>query len=181
MFFNIIFTIFFMSVSPTQKTIFDFSDPSSTQSWRIINDGVMGGLSSSTFKWQNGGIAVFGGKVSLENNGGFASVRSAPQDFYLNDKEGVLLRIKGDGKKYKFRIRTDSNFDGVAYSVDFSTTAGIRQELRLPFHVFQPTFRGRVLQNVKPLKSEGIRQFGFLIGDKQAGDFAIEINEIAVF
>lgn len=42
--------------------------------WRIVNDTVMGGRSQSRF-YQQDGVGVFEGFLSLENYGGFASVR----------------------------------------------------------------------------------------------------------
>jgi uncharacterized surface protein with fasciclin (FAS1) repeats len=57
-------------------TLMDFADDS--QRWRIVNDDVMGGISDSRFRI-DGGKAVFTGRLSLENNGGFASVRSPPE------------------------------------------------------------------------------------------------------
>jgi hypothetical protein len=82
--------------------------------WRIINDTVMGGMSSSRFRILKG-LAVFEGQVSLENNGGFASVRSQPGNDDLSKTRGLLLRVRGDGKSYSFRLRTTEAFDGISY------------------------------------------------------------------
>lgn len=170
-----------MAANFQKKPIFDFNEPSSVRPWTIINDGVMGGLSSSSMQWREGGLAVFSGTVSLENNGGFASVRANLGTLSLTGSEGICLRVRGDGKTYKFRIRTDTNFDGVAYSKDFFAPAGEWTEIRLPFGEFQPTFRGRMLPNVGALRSEEVRQIGFLIGDKQSGKFSLEVDWIQVF
>ena len=91
--------------------IFDF-DTKNSGRWQIINDGVMGGLSQSRFKLDGNGYAIFSGNVSLENNGGFASVRTQIENMDLSDYDGALIRVKGDGKKYNLRFRTDENFDG---------------------------------------------------------------------
>ena len=170
-----------LSSDPKEITIFDFNRPASTDVWRIVNDGVMGGLSSSQLKWQEDGTAVFSGDVSLDNNGGFASVRTVPQPFDLIKKQGILLRVKGDGKTYKFRIRTDAYFDGVAYSLSFTTRRGEWTTIELPFRDFLPTFRGRVLKNIEPIESEKIHQLGFLIADKQVGHFSMEIDWIKAY
>ena len=55
----------------TPEMIVDFR--TATDSWRNIDDVVMGGLSSSEMVIEDG-VAVFRGDVSLDNNGGFASV-----------------------------------------------------------------------------------------------------------
>ena len=170
-----------MTISLQEKTLFDFSEPASVRTWNIVNDGVMGGLSSSALKWSPDGHAIFTGRVSLENYGGFASVRATPQDFMIADYTGIQLRIKGDGNKYKFRIRTNANFDGVAYTLDFTTLPDQWNTIKLPFSSFKPTFRGRTLYNVGPLQPLDIRQIGFLIGDKQEGNFALEVDWIKAY
>lgn len=176
-----ILILLLMITSHPEKTLFDFNEPNSVETWRIVNDGVMGGLSSSRMQWQAGGTARYSGHVSLENNGGFASVRTAPQDFGLTVHTGLRLRVRGDGNIYKFRIRTDDNFDGVTYSLDFTAPAGNWQEIELPFADFKPTWRGRTLPNVGPLQPADIRQLGFLISDKQQGEFALEVDWVKAF
>lgn len=175
---QILMLFLLMIANPQEKTLFDFSEPNSTQNWNIINDGVMGGLSRSTIRWSDEGVAVFSGVVSLENNGGFASVRTAPRDFQIADYKGIKLRLKGDGKTYQFRIRTDNNFDGVAHTVEFTTTDGKWSTVELPFSSFSPTFRGRTLRNVGPLAPADIRQIGFLISGKQEGSFQLMVDWI---
>jgi hypothetical protein len=162
---------------PSPLMLFDFSGPSEIE-WTTINDVVMGGVSNSTFKILSDSTALFSGSVSLENNGGFASVRTVPQLHDLRDHQGIILRIKGDGKRYSFRIRTDPDFDGIAYRTDFKTEKDKWMEIILPFSDFEPVFRGRILRNVPPLEKDTIYQFGFLIADKQTGPFALQIDWI---
>ena len=56
------------------KVLFDFAEPAAMRGWQIEDDGVMGGVSKGTFTRAPEGHAVFSGKVSLDNNGGFSSV-----------------------------------------------------------------------------------------------------------
>ena len=156
------------------KDIVDFSDPSEA-SWTIVNDGVMGGRSSSDMELTDEGTAVFSGFVSLDNNGGFASVRARFTLLDLSAFEGVVLRVRGDGRRYDLRFRMDGGFDGVAYRAEFPTTAGEWTEVRLPFEGFQPSFRGWVPPGADPLDPSRIRQMGILIGDKKEGSFQLEI------
>lgn len=72
-----------------------FDTPASTQNWQPINDGVMGGISSSQIRFDLAGHAVFEGVVSLENNGGFASVRASQLDFGGSDTVAYLLTVWG--------------------------------------------------------------------------------------
>ncbi len=146
--------------------------------WRIINDGVMGGLSDSELQILPEGVGKFKGNVSLENNGGFASTRGLLAVLPSEPFTKIKLRIKGDGKKYSFRIRTDGQYDGVSYKNDFETKAGVWQEVILNLVDFKPTWRGRTLTNIPPIEPTQIRQIGFLISDKQAGGFTLLIDWI---
>lgn len=162
--------------SNPDRVLFNFTT-SSEGNWQIVNDGVMGGVSTSRFEITNG-TAFFRGEVSLENNGGFASVRTAPTRFELSEASAFVLRVRGDGHRYKFTARMDSRFDGPLYQSAFTTTRGTWQEVRLPLKEFAPSFRGRALSGEPPLTANRLTSIGFLISDKQAGPFELEIDWI---
>ena len=61
------------------KMIFDFGIPGELDAWYVLNDTVMGGRSQSRIVAAAEGTVAFAGVVSLENYGGFASVRTTPQ------------------------------------------------------------------------------------------------------
>jgi monofunctional biosynthetic peptidoglycan transglycosylase len=157
------------------KTLFDFSTAANTAAWQIVNDDVMGGVSTSQFQLLTNGCAVFSGVVSLENNGGFASVRSSSVKYDFGGFDAFILRVRGDGRRYKFTVRTGSGFDTPLYQCAFTTKRGEWEEHRLPFKQFVPTFRGRVLTDAPPLNPANVTSVGFLIADKQAGTFQLEI------
>jgi monofunctional biosynthetic peptidoglycan transglycosylase len=162
----------------SDKTLFDFEATTKPRSWQIVNDDVMGGVSTAQFQFGTNGVAVFSGVVSLENNGGFASVRSSPGRPNLDGCEAFVLRVRGDGRRYKLTVRTDSGFDAPLYQAAFSTKRDTWEELRLACKDFVPTFRGRVLTDVPPLDPRRIVSMGFLISDQQAGPFRLEIRSI---
>lgn len=161
------------------RAIMDFTGGGERGRWRVVNDGVMGGLSRSEFLDDGDGPGVFRGTVSLDNNGGFASVRTAPADLGLGGFDGIRLQVRGDGKRYSFRLRTDDRFDGVAWSAPFETRAGEWVTVTLPFDEFRPTWRGRTVPGTPPLDPARIRQLGLLIADRQAGPFRIDIGRIS--
>ena len=164
--------------SAPDKTLFDFQSPTNA-AWQIVNDDVMGGVSSSSFRITNG-VAVFSGEVSLENNGGFASVRSLPAQYDLGAADSFVVRVRGDGRRYKFTARMNRSLDSAIYQYAFSTKSGEWEEHRLLLKDFVASFRGRVLTDVPPLNSAKVSSVGFLISDKQAGDFQLEIAWIKV-
>ena len=167
------------SHAATDKIVYDFQNTTNTTAWQVVNDDVMGGISNSSFRLTNG-VALFQGKVSLENNGGFASVRSLPACHDLAGSDGFVVRVRGDGRSYKFTARTDPSFDSAIYQCVFTTKKGEWEEHCLPFKQFIPTFRGRVLAGEPPLDPAKVTSVGFLISDKQAGPFQLEVAWIKV-
>lgn len=145
------------------------------RNWWPVNDGVMGGVSSGGVT-QDGEILVFTGKLSLENNGGFSSVRSnVEQDISGTSK--VRMEVRGDGREYQFRIRQDNRFDGVAWRAMFTASADW-QTVEIALDEFVPVFRGRKVSRAGPVDPSAIRQIGFLLADKNAGPFRLEIRKI---
>jgi len=157
------------------KIILDFCDSQTTSTWSAIDDRIMGGQSQSQPRHiANTGLR-FSGRVSLENNGGFASIRSEPGDFNLAGYTGLRLRLRGDGKTYKLSLRTDRFFDGVSYQATITTRRNEWQEVEILFETFAPTHHGIRLTSVPPLDPAGIKSFGFFIADLQAGPFQLDI------
>jgi NADH dehydrogenase [ubiquinone] 1 alpha subcomplex assembly factor 1 len=155
-----------------------FDSPSSIQLWRPINDGVMGGVSSSVFRFDPQGFAVFEGQVSLAFGGGFASVRAMTPEFARSNFEGFSLEVWGDGKRYKLNLFTDQSFDGVAYQTEFLPPTGEWATLALPKESFVASFRGRPVAHAPALDGSRIQQVGLMIAGKQAGPFCLKIRKI---
>jgi len=165
----------------TTRVLFEFVDAAEAEQWLIVNDNVMGGMSKGEASPTEDSCLLFSGSISLENNGGFASIRSQPADFDLSGFQGIRIRVKGDGRTYQFRIRTDRNLDGIAFKHEFETVENAWIEVELPFASFVPTFRGRILRDAQPLNANDIRQLGFLLADKKSGPFNLVVDEIVAF
>ncbi len=166
-----------MNSLAAEKTLFDFHTRTNAAAWQVVSDDVMGGVSTCSFNVSNG-AAIIRGAISLENNGGFASVRSLPVRHGLAGCDTFVIRVRGDGHRYKFTARTDPSFDSAIYQIVFSTRKGEWEEHRLPMRDFVPTFRGRVLSGEPPLDPAKVTSVGFLISDKQAGPFQLEVTWI---
>lgn len=159
----------------TAQIIFDFSKSSGIEKWVIVDDVVMGGRSSGTFEMNADGHGVFTGAVSLENNGGFSSVRYKFDETFIKGATKVVLKVKGDGKKYQFRVKTNSS-DYYSYIFSFSTT-GEWQEIEIRLEDMYPTFRGRKLDQPN-FSSEHMEEIAFLIGNKKKENFQLLIDKI---
>lgn len=160
------------------ETLFLFDRPEAVSPWSAIDDRVMGGVSRSTLRFDPVGHAVFGGQVSPDNNGGFASVRASVSPPSARDIEAIELVVRGDGRRYKLNLRIDRGFDGVNYQAAFAPPAGrwIRQALALAD--FLPTWRGRAVPDAPALRGATIEQVGLMIADRQFGGFELAIQGI---
>ncbi|MDB4088779.1 CIA30 family protein [Flavobacteriales bacterium] len=161
--------------SVNSDIIFDFNKNSNIENWRIVDDVVMGGRSSGNFILNSEGHAVFKGEVSLENNGGFSSVRYNFEKQLINERTKIIIKLKGDGKKYQFRIKANSR-DYYSYIAIFSTT-GEWQEVEIPLDEMYPSFRGRKI-NQPNFSKEYIEELAFLIGNKRKENFKLLIDKI---
>jgi hypothetical protein len=165
--------------TPRRQVLVDFDNDADLAQWHAVNDVVMGGVSRSAFSLGEPGIARFAGRVSLENSGGFASVRTAPRAWDAAGAAAFVLRVRGDGRTYKLTLRTDDGFDGVQYQARFTLPAGEWREIRLPIESFAATFRGRTVPGAPLLDPGRVRALGLMISDRQAGAFELLVDWIA--
>jgi hypothetical protein len=159
------------------ERIYTFSENSDVKDWKIVNDGVMGGISSSSLQITKEGYGHFSGKVSLENNGGFASVQWNTNIPNTKNHSHIVLQIKGDGKKYEFRIK-ENPLQPEAYVQPFASS-GVWETIKLKIVDFYPQYRGRKL-NIGNFKGENIQQISFLIANKREEKFDLWIDWIGM-
>lgn len=151
------------------------SENTNLSNWYCINDGVMGGVSEGRIALDKMGVVVFQGRVSTENNGGFASVRCQTGKVNLNGFKGISIFLKGDGKTYQFRLK-ERDRDQFSYAISFNTNNDW-QEIKIAFAELIPVFRGQKLA-MSNFKGEYMHEFGFLIGDKQTTPFCLQLKSI---
>jgi hypothetical protein len=135
--------------SPDQRLIFDFTQSTAQLSeiWGALDDVVMGGVSQSGIQFAST-AACFSGQVSIANSGGFASVRTRNFEPPLNLSAytGIELRVKGDGNRYKFILRTEERWDGIAYCYSFDTLADQWLTINITFSALIPVFRAKTVE-----------------------------------
>ena len=160
-------------------TIFDFNKTGNTSSWKIVDDVVMGGRSSGTFHVDKEGNGIFEGRISLENNGGFSSLRYRFNQISTKQYSKIILKVKGDGKTYQFRVKSKSS-DYYSYITYFNTTSTKDWEtIELSLSDMYPSFRGRKL-NIPNYNDDRIEEIAFLIGNKKAETFKLAIDAIVL-
>ncbi|AFY53097.1 NmrA-like family protein [Rivularia sp. PCC 7116] len=178
----------------TERILFNFSNPSLDikNLWGAVDDVVMGGVSQSNIRLSSN-TAVFSGNVSTENSGGFASVRTKNFDpaFNLSGYKGIEIRVKGDGKRYKFILRTETSWDGVGYCYSFDTQADTWINVQIPFTDLIPVFRAKTVQDAAMVDVNKICSFQLMLSKFEydgglnpnfsAGNFALEVEEIKAY
>lgn len=165
-------------MSTQNVTIFDFNENSSLTKWRIVNDSVMGGISTSSIKINQQGNGVFSGTVSTKNNGGFASVQHSFDKIKTKENEVVNIRLKGDGKNYQFRVKANKNHE-YSYITTFSTS-GEWQTIQIQLSELYPSFRGRKL-NMPNFNHLTLEEITFLIANNNNESFELQIDKIELF
>ena len=150
-------------------------DLQDTSYWQIVNDAVMGGLSTSDVKFTEHGVE-FIGTVRLENNGGFCMLQFMPEQISIQDLERVIIEVKAAPKTYQLRLKS-SRSDYYNYYQNFDTT-GEWQRLSFNLADFKPQYRGRLL-NKSNFKASSIAQISFLIGNKRPEDFSLTIKSVS--
>ena len=157
----------------THAQLLDFTNPRSVDELWVVNDGVMGGVSQSRFSYDPEG-ALFEGVVSLENGGGFASMRSSIVIPVGTSALNVTLR--GDEKLYKLVLRTDASSRAPPYQAEFFATREWKTHLFLPSD-FKASFRGRPV-DAPALVFSAVREIGILIANQQSGTFRLQIKHV---
>lgn len=157
------------------QLIFDFNHNSNITGWKVIDDVVMGGRSNGKFKMDSDGNGVFFGDVSLDNNGGFSSVRYQFEKINTTKDSKVLIRLKGDGKEYQFRVKSNRN-TYYSYVTIFKTT-GDWENVVINLKDLYPSFRGQTL-NIPNFAGNSIEEIVFLIGNKKNESFNLVLDRI---
>ena len=164
-----------------QVVLFDFSSPTAAAKWQAVNDGVMGGVSDGRFRITGRQTLEFFGTLSLENNGGFASVRSRPGELGLEAGDTLAVRVRGDGREYQVNLYTAERRTAFSYRAPLRTRAGEWVEVRIPLPGFLATSFGQVVRGAGPVDPAGVVSVGFLLADKLPGPFLLEVEWIRVF
>ena len=161
------------------RVLFDFEKPDAGKRWQTVNDGVMGGISDGRFKVNEDKKMEFYGTLSLENNGGFASVRSRGANLGLEKGDTLVARLRGDGREYSWNLYTPRRRIAFSYRSKFRTKKDEWIEVRTPVDKFVATSFGRIVRN-QPLDPTEVNGLGILLGDKKAGPFKLEVEWIKV-
>lgn len=162
----------------SQTIIYDFNNKSDLSDWIIVNDDVMGGVSSCKMSIDKYGNGVFDGQISTANNGGFSSIRLNLDKIEVKEGAFLNIRLKGDNKTYQLRIKTNQR-DYYSYVVSFKTS-NQWETISIPLSDMYPSFRGRKLA-MDNFSESYFEQIAILVGNKVNETFKLTIDSIVLF
>jgi hypothetical protein len=166
-----------MSVVSGNEKI-DFGSEKVDGGWYVVNDGVMGGLSQSRIAFTKDAM-IFQGNLSLENNGGFASIRTPWGNYDLSQFNKIVMRIKGDGRNYGFVLSNATRFYLPNYKHDIASKEDKWTTIELPLREFHEEIVGRKTGKMVQEKNlEDVIRMGIILSDKIPGPFKLEIDYI---
>jgi monofunctional biosynthetic peptidoglycan transglycosylase len=160
--------------------LFDFTGADAAKEWQSVNDGVMGGVSEGKFKITDMQTMEFFGTLSLENNGGFASVRTRAKKLGLEKGDTLVAKVKGDGREYALNLYLNKPLIAFSYRATVQTKKDEWIEVKVPLDKFEATSFGRVVKDAGAVRPEEVNALGFMLSDKKAGPFTMEVEWINV-
>ena len=163
------------------RMLVPFDGTDAEPDWYTLNDDVMGGISTSSVEIADGRL-LFQGALSLENNGGFASIRSRADDYDFSGMTGLRLRVRTDGREYGANVLAGDQRGRVgSWRKRFQVPAGEWTTVEVPFKDMVLSVRGREYPEVGPPDLAAVRSFSFIIGDKDTTPFQLEIDSISTY
>ncbi|MFT5641327.1 MAG: NADH dehydrogenase [ubiquinone] 1 alpha subcomplex assembly factor 1 [Cyclobacteriaceae bacterium] len=167
-------------LSPNEPVIIDFSLPKEANKWVVVNDGVMGGLSKGKLTLTKQGVKFYG-TVSLENNGGFTSLRSPYSRLDLSQFQKFSIKYKSEGVLHAFQLEHHDRFYLPNHKLPLKNSEEwtiIEYDLR-DLDQYQMGRKTNQKMSDEAL-SKNIR-LGFITSEKRAGSFTLEIAEIRFY
>ncbi len=170
----------FVMAEDSPQTLFDFTGADSAKEWQNVNDNVMGGVSEGKFKITDKKTMEFFGTLKLENNGGFASVRTKAKKLDLEKGDTLVTKVRGDGREYTLNLFLNKPLIAFSYRATVQTMKDEWIEVKVPLDKFEATSFGQVVKDAGAVKPEEVNGVGFLLSDKKAGPFKMEVEWIKV-
>ena len=164
----------------TPRVLFEFTGADAAKEWQTVNDGVMGGVSEGKFKITDAKTLEFFGNLSLENNGGFASVRTKAKKLGLEKGDTLVAKVRGDAREYSLNLYVNKPLVAFSYRATVATKKNEWIEIKVPLDRFEATSFGRPVLDAGPVNPTEVNALGFLLGDKKPGPFKLEVEWIKV-
>ncbi|MFD1161146.1 MULTISPECIES: CIA30 family protein [Hwangdonia] len=167
-------------LSSASGIVFNFGTQHNTENWRIVNDGVMGGVSTSSLI-ENDNAILFKGETSLDNNGGFASIRTLIDKGRLKDCKTMTIRFKSSSthRTFGLSLKTSQRYYIPYHKFTFTPKSTDWEELKINITEFKHYRISEIIGENMPLEVlKEVFNIALIVSDGKAGDFNIEIDYI---
>lgn len=150
-----------------------------TSGWVILSDNVMGGMSEASMEHSSNAVLIKG-YVSLQNRGGFVSIKSGWGKLDLSSYKVVKIIFRSTLQQYAFTLENSRRWYEPAYKHTFSASrANTWETVYLKLEDFTEERIGNPTGN----KVDGdilgnIIRIGIATNEKREGPFQLEIESI---
>ncbi len=121
---------------------------------------------------------IFAGRLSLANNGGFASIRTRRTDLDLQNGDRVCVRVRGDGRTYSLNLYTQRQLTAFSYRATIATKQSEWMEFTVPLKDFVATSFGQAIRGARQVDPAEVTALGFTLSDQSEGPFKLEVDWI---
>ncbi|MEM9824291.1 MAG: CIA30 family protein [Bacteroidota bacterium] len=155
---------------------FDFGKNKDGNDWEIINDGVMGGLSKGEFEFTDHTLKFYG-SVSLDNYGGFTSIKSPFKTFDLGLAQKVKIRYKTSNQSIAINLENSKEFYKPYYKLNLEDTNDEWKSVEIEINQFKGYSLGQeVSTKISKEFLKSVQRIGFITSQKKEGKFNIEVD-----
>ncbi len=159
----------------------DFGKNTGGSDWTVVNDDVMGGRSTSQAIMEDSYLH-FEGVVSLENNGGFASIRGPYGAEDLSAYENVVIRFRGTERKFAISLDVSRAWYQPNYKYEFTPQGSNWQEISIPLSDFKESAVGRFTgETMSESQQSKVIRMGLILYDKKSGPFELDVDYIKFY
>ncbi|MEM6584225.1 MAG: CIA30 family protein [Pseudomonadota bacterium] len=160
----------------TCRPLVDFSEPQEFDRWRVVNDGVMGGLSSGQMR-RDGEWMRYSGVINT-NGGGFSSIRRPLERGALANAVALKFNHDSDGRAYKLLLRSSASYRGRRISFQAPIPAQGDGAL-VDLADLKGSLRGYAIPNARFERGEAV-EIGIILADGRDGPFEMALRSIEI-
>jgi NADH dehydrogenase [ubiquinone] 1 alpha subcomplex assembly factor 1 len=164
----------------TNELTFNFgSGKNQINNWVMISDNIMGGVSKSKLEYTENTM-ILTGTLSLDNFGGFASVKTRFGQYDISPFQGVKIKFKASNQKFAFTLEDNNIWTFPNYKgAFFSTKPNTWEEKIVYFKDFKEYQIGEATgKTLKESSLKNMVRMGTITTEKKEGPFSIEIDYI---
>lgn len=175
---QLIILLFTFSMLQQDTYKIDFGATKKGNSWSVVNDGVMGGLSRGSMKLTENSI-LFRGDISLDNNGGFSSLRRSFSEFDISNFNDIQIRYRSTGISLALTFAVSRRWYVPNYKVSLDGTSSKWKTTTIKLTDFKKHYIGKAMN--EQLEKEALKEIiriGLITDEKKYGSFEFEVDYI---